>query len=245
MARNLSRSAVVVGLVGLVVTALTALPADSSTAPAGPEVVASWRMNDAGGSRRMVDSSGHGHHGAISRRADDAGLTSNGRYYKWAMRCPSCPPTALPRVVQVPDSAELDIPDPDVRWSIRFRFRTGKANTNILQKGQATSYGGQIKVENPHGRLTCVFLGAGGTYVSVQGTKRTDDAKWHIGRCQHTATSVSQWVDGDLVETASARTGPIDNSKPFVVGGKTDCDQAAVGCDYFSGRIDWVRLTRG
>ena len=143
----------------------------------------------------------------------------------------------------MPDSSELDIPDPTQRWVVRFRFRTGRANSNFMQKGQATSAGGQIKVENPRGRLTCVFRGADGTYVSAQGTTRTNDRKWHVGICVHTATRVSLWLDGDLVTTTTSSTGPINNRRPFVIGGKTGCNQTSVGCDYFSGRMDWVRIT--
>ena len=37
----------------------------------------------------------------------------------------------------------------------------------------------------------------------------------------------------------------IDNSRPFLIGGKLDCATEGVGCDYFSGQIDWVRVEKG
>ena len=37
--------------------------------------------------------------------------------------------------------------------------------------------------------------------------------------------------------------GRIDNAYPLSIGGKSSCDPAAgVGCDYFSGKMDYVRL---
>ena len=141
------------------------------------------------------------------------------------------------------DSAALDIPDPAVRWTVEFRFSTDKSHGNIMQKGQSSARGGQIKVEDASG-LRCVFKGASSTVVAT-GTQRLDDGVWHTVACVHTATSVSQWVDGVLVAQTAGRTGPIDNGEPFVLGGKRLCDQRAVGCDYYSGSIDWVRVLHG
>ena len=40
-------------------------------------------------------------------------------------------------------------------------------------------------------------------------------------------------------------TGYINNSIPMTIGGKINCDQIKVTCDYFSGMIDYIRITRG
>lgn len=216
-----------------------ALPAP----PAGQVAVAIWSMDEPAGSTRMVDGSGRGHHGAISASAAAAGLVLDGSHYSWSSRCRDCPPIAPSRLVEVADSAALDIPDPAVRWTVEFRFSTDKSHGNIMQKGQSSATGGQIKVEDASG-LRCVFKGASSTVVAT-GTQRLDDGVWHTVACVHTATSVSQWVDGVLVAQTAGRTGPIDNGEPFVLGGKRLCDQRAVGCDYYSGSIDWVRVLHG
>ena len=39
--------------------------------------------------------------------------------------------------------------------------------------------------------------------------------------------------------------GSIDNKRPFLIGGKLDCATEDVGCDYFSGQIDYVRVEKG
>jgi hypothetical protein len=201
-------------------------------------------MNEPAGSTLMLDDSGHGHHGAIDRDAAAAGLDLSGSYYAWSPRCRDCPPIALPRVVQVPDSADLEIPDATVRYSLEVRFNTTSAYGNLMQKGQSATAGGQIKLEDPIG-LRCVFKGANGKKAVVTATQPLNDGKWHIVACVHTASSVAQWVDGVLVAESSVGTGPINNGAPFVIGGKTLCDQKSVGCDYYSGLIDWTRISHG
>lgn len=217
----------------------------AAAAATGPVLVADWEMNEAPGSTTMVDSTGNGHNGAISPDAASAGLTLTGSTYSWSLRCPACPPAALPRVVQVPDSAALDIPDPSVTQTIEFRFKTPKGYGNIMQKGQALDTGGQIKIENPNGLTQCVYIGANRSYVAVPSPIKLNDNQWHVFKCVHTATQIQTWVDGVEVAFKNFVTGPIDNTQPFVIGGKTRCDQVKVTCDYYTGEIDWVHIYNG
>ena len=90
----------------------------------------------------------------------------------------------------------LDIPDPSVTWTAEFRFKTNKGYGNIMQKGQATDPGGQIKIENPNGFTQCVFIGANRSYVAVASPIRLNDNQWHDFKCVHTATQIQVWVDG-------------------------------------------------
>lgn len=230
-----------VGLAG--VLALLVTPVGQVSA--APSVVADWEMNEPAGAATMVDSSGNGHDGVIGPDAAAEGLTSDGSQYHWSLRCPTCLPVAPDRVITVPDSPSLDIPDPTVPYTTEFRFKTNKGYGNIMQKGQATTAGGQIKIENPKGFTSCVFLGANGNYVSVRGTTPLNDGLWHTVTCLHTATYVAQTVDGVEVGRKNRRTGPIDNAKPFTIGGKPKCDQVKVTCDYYSGYVDYVKVSRG
>ncbi len=218
--------------------------AASATVASTATVEADWQMNEPAGSTTMLDSTGR-HNGAISPDAAASGLTLDGSSYQWSLRCPACPPAALPRVVQVPDSSALDIPSPSVTWTAEFRFKTNKGYGNIMQKGQATDAGGQIKIENPNGFTQCVFIGANRAYVAVASPIRLNDNQWHVFKCVHTATQVQTWVDGVEVAFRNFVTGPIDNAQPFVIGGKSRCDQVKVTCDYYTGAIDWLRITRG
>ena len=230
----------------MMIAALAALLCSTPTADsAAPVVVANWQMNEPAGSRTMIDSSGDGNNGVISPDATAQGLTHNGEYYDWNLMCPSCAPPTPGRVIQVADNPNLEIPDPTVPWTLEFRFRTNKGYGNLMQKGQGTTAGGQIKIENPTGLTRCVWKGANGSYVSIRGTKLLNDREWHVVQCVHTETRVSQYVDGVLAVTKAFRTGPINNAKPFVVGGKRDCNNVTVTCDYYTGSIDYIKITRG
>lgn len=229
----------------------TTAPPDQTTAAraasAGPQVVARWDMTELNGSPLMLDSSGNGHHGVIGADALAQGLKrDSGIYYDWSLRCPSCPPAAPSRVVQVPDDgAELDIPDPTVLWTAEIRYRTPKGYGNLMQKGQGTTAGGQFKFENPAGLAKCVWNGANGNYIAVRASTYTNDRQWHTVQCVHRETTVEIWVDGVREQVKGRRTGPIDNAKPFVVGGKSSCNQTSVTCDYYTGLIDYIMIVEG
>ena len=226
------------GLVGLALT-VPSLPVAEADAPV---LVADWQMNDAAGSRVMVDSSSNGLDGQISADAAAEGLTTNGEFYTWSRRCPACLPAALGRVVQVPDDDRLDISDPNAAYTLEFRFRTTHGYGNYMQKGQSTSKGGQIKVQGPGGTVQCLFKGADGTRVGTGSPTPLDDGQWHTVACVHTATRVVQYVDGVRVAIKNGSTGPINNKQPLTIGGKSNCDQIAITCDYFSGDIDYVKV---
>ncbi len=142
----------------------------------------------------------------------------------------------------VPESDKLDIPDPNVTQTITFRFKTNKPYGNIVQKGQATDAGGQIKIENPGGYTQCAYHGRNKSYVAVASPIKLNDNQWHTFSCVHMAKQIQVWVDGVQVAQKNFSTGSINNAYPFVVGGKSRCDQVKVTCDYYSGQIDWIRI---
>ena len=113
---------------------------------------------------------------------------------------------------------------------------------NFMQKGQSTSNGGQIKVQGPGGIVQCLFKGADGTRVGTGSPTALDDGLWHTVQCVHTETQVKEFVDGVRVAVKNGATGPINNKQPFTIGGKHNCDQVTITCDYFSGDIDYVRV---
>jgi len=240
----MNRTMTFLSVVALLAGATTIVP--TSEAGAASAVAANWQMNDPAGSRVMADSSGHGLNGTISSNAASQGLTLNGSYYHWSTRCPTCLPVQDGRVVQVPDDDRLEIPDASVTYTLEFRYRTTHAYGNIMQKGQSTARGGQIKVQLPGGRVQCLFKGADGTRVgSGSGTRVYDDGQWHTVKCVHTSSRVETWVDGVRVGVKNGATGPINNTKPFTVGGKLNCDQVDITCDYYSGDVGHIKISHG
>ncbi len=79
---------------------------------------------------------------------------------------------------------------------------------------------------------------------------KLDDGQWHTLRCERTATGVRVTQDagtsgrGDQVQArgASAR---INNTNPFMIGGKAFCQAEGVTCDFFKGDLDYVRVEKG
>ena len=237
------RAGMLLAVLALAGSALTPSSADAVSSAKAIEVEASWEMNEAAGATVMVDSGPNGLHAFINQAGLDTGVSYDGAVgYAWAYRSPTAPPASPERVIQVPDNPNLD-PRSDT-FTIEIRYRTGQRFGNITQKGQATTPGGQFKIENPDGRPSCLFKGSMG-----QGGVRTPtpirDNRWHVVRCVKSATAVEMYVDGQRVGRKYGAVGNIDNSWPWVIGGKHKCDQIKVTCDYFTGHIDYIRLYRG
>jgi concanavalin A-like lectin/glucanase superfamily protein len=72
-----------------------------------------------------------------------------------------------------------------------------------------------------------------------------NNGAWHTVRCVRTATSVTMYVDGKQTSRSARRTGNVNNTMPWTVGGKPNCNGSTVDCDYFAGDVDYVRLTKG
>jgi PKD repeat protein len=224
-----------------------ALPQQAAVA-AADHVVADWELNEGAGATVAVDSSVNGLDGAIDPTAADHGLhigVTEGpdTFYHWDNRCPTCMPVEEQRVVQIPENDMLDIPDPTVTYQLEFRFRTNKPFGNYMQKGHSSTIGGQIKVQAPGGIVQCLFKGADGTRVGTGSDVALDDNLWHTVQCIRTETQVKEFVDGVRVAVKNGSTGAIDNNKAFTIGGKNNCDQVAITCDYFVGDIDYVKVS--
>lgn len=216
----LAASAVLAGLAG-------------SADAAARHAVAVWEMDESSGSR-MYDSSGHGLHGTIGREVGRGGGT-----FGFERLDPDTPPARPGHLIIVPDHRELD---PGRReYAITVRLRTTHHFGNIIQKGQATVAGGSFKMQIPNGRVQCWFRGSAGQVLAVA-PRAVNDGRWHTVRCERTRDGVRLSVDGRTVAGRYGATGTIANAWPISIGGKTDCDQIDVGCDYFAGEIDYVTV---
>lgn len=224
----------------LIPTVAFAIDGDAIGLAASPAAI--WEMDEPSGSSVMLDSSDKGMNGTLGTEVRAGTINDTGLGYRWIFTQPSKPPAMPERLVRVPDSANLD-PGSDV-YSVSFRFRTTQNFGNYLQKGQATTAGGQFKVQAPKGKVSCLFKGEQGRSATSSKTP-LNDGVWHVVTCRRDSSGVTMYVDGALRNRNSAPTGHIDNSFPLTIGGKPKCDQIKVTCDYFTGEIDWVRVDRG
>jgi hypothetical protein len=196
-------------------------------------------MDEPAGSQIMQDSSGNGLTGAIGPEVGTAVQVDGGRGYRFTRLEPDTPPTHPRHLVVVPDDSDLD---PGTRdFAVTVRLRTVEQFGNIIQKGQATVPGGSYKLQIPSGKVQCWFRGSAGA-VLVTAPHPINDGRWHTVRCTRTAEAVYLEIDGTWVAGRWGRTGSISNTWPLSIGGKTSCDQIAVGCDYFAGDLDYAEI---
>jgi PKD repeat protein len=247
------RTACAVIAAGAVTTLLAGLPSTatgatsaSADAPAAlalaPGVTAFYEMDEPAGTTVMRDSGPHG----LDATVDPTGVTSGFGFdgatgYSWSRRPPAEPPAEPQRVIQVPDDSDLE--PGSGTFTIELRYRTQESYGNITQKGQAQTPGGQWKIQAPGGVPSCLFKGSGGQ-VATGALTPLNDEQWHNLTCTLTPTGVTMYVDGEFRNRKNGPTGTIDNSFPMTVGGKIDCDQVKVTCDYFTGEIDYLKITK-
>ncbi|GAA3348397.1 hypothetical protein GCM10020358_66750 [Amorphoplanes nipponensis] len=227
----------VVLAVGIVLLAPAAAADASARRPA-----ALWEMNERPGARTMVDSSGRGLHGRIGSDVHTGTRVRGATGFRFDRVEPDSPPPRPGQLATVRDAGALD---PGTRpFAVTVRLRTTHKFGNIIQKGQAAAAGGNYKLQIPGGIVECVFRGSADSLL-VSSPRRLNDGRWHTVRCARTGSGLTLTVDGSTVARRSGWTGRIANSWPVSIGGKTDCDQIDVGCDYYAGDLDYVRIDAG
>jgi len=230
-------------MTGVSVLASLALAAPSTAA--GPQTVLDLEMNEAPGATVAVDSSGLGHDGAIGSH-----LVAHSSYLTWDRHSPSAGIYyGAAHLVMIPDAADGSLDPGTGNFSVEIRFRSTAKFGNVIQKGQATSVGGQVKFQQPQGYMSCMFRTPTGM-ASIKSSIFTSDGAWHTIRCDRTPNDVTLYVDGVFNKRIRHTTGNLDNSKPWTIGGKFDCDTSdptvgADSCDYWAGDMDYVHITKG
>jgi len=202
-----------------------------------------WEMNEGPGATTMVDGSGNGNHGEIGSAVLTATWSKGAKGYRWTFASPTKPPAKPERLILVQNN---DLNPGSADYAVEIRYRTNQPFGNIVQKGQGGASGGYFKLENPKGKIKCVFRGraANGDWrrKQVQSPTALNDNEWHTVRCEREGTKLRLYVDGSLVNTASGSTGTIWNNQPVSIGGKKNCDQIKRTCDYFTGYIDYIKI---
>jgi Concanavalin A-like lectin/glucanases superfamily len=243
----MKRSLVVLAVASVVAApfaaAASAQAAPAAAPPPGMSVVADWEMNEAPGATVAHDSGPNGIDGAVGSVIQTGLSDGTNTFFRYPFTKPNVTPADTPRLVTA-DSAALN---PGTRdFSISFTYRTTHNFGNIIQKGQHGAPGGYFKIEQPLGHLSCLFRGVlpngqlSGVLVNSGGL--LDDGLWHSIVCTRTANEVTMTVDGTDIQRTAGQSGNISNSVPLTIGGKTNCDQVTITCDFFSGDIDRVEL---
>src|SRR3954466_1646973 len=224
ISRRIRRLAVANALatVGLV---LLAGPAQAAA------VIARWNMGDTGST--MSDASGRGHTGKLhSVKVQQAGASGKGFGF-----------SGSPSYVSVPASGDFK-PGTGafrIQLSVRLTSRPSASviDYDLLRMGQASSSGGDYKVEIlKNGKAFCHFRGSSGT-GDVTGGPDLSDGHWHTITCARTASTVVLTVDGSSYST-SRKTGSITSSQTLYIGAKD-----SGGADQYTGLMDSVSISKG
>jgi hypothetical protein len=220
-----------------------------ATAPAAvaavPGIVLDLQFNEPAGSTVATDSSGMDHHGAIGSH-----VRMNGSFADWDRH----PPDAriyygADHLVMVDDAADGSLDPGTSTFAVEFRLRSTDKFGNIIQKGQAKAVGGQVKFQQPGGYVSCMFKSPT-AQRAVKSSIATNDGQWHVIRCERDPSEIRLYIDGVLNKRLRGSTGNINNTKPWTIGGKFECDpnnpsHGADSCDYFPGDLDYVTITKG
>ncbi len=227
-----------VAVIGLAVGMVLAMVTPASAAPV---TTGSWNFNEGRGARVANDSSSSNLDGKVGS-AVTTGVKYDGAT---AYRFPTAGRYDLrpQHLVTVPNSDRLN--PGTSRYVVSVRFRTARDFSNVVQKGQGATAGGNWKVEVYNGRVICLFRAGNRSDAAVRSKERIDDGRWHSIRCGRSGYSATLYVDGKLQDTRSGISGSLRNSWELSIGGKSRCDQKRVICDYFAGDIDYVRIQKG
>jgi hypothetical protein len=217
---------------------LSSLACFAIAGPASAATVADWQMNEPAGATTMTDSSGSGLSGRIGSGVQTGRSLLGATSYRWSGQ--NLDGVRPERLITV-DSPALNPGTGD--FAVTVRLFTGTGDQNIVQKGQATTAGGYFKVDMVQGRASCTFRGSDGLR-GISSSETLWDHTWHTVRCERRATGLTIIVDGGVPRTNAGPSGRIENSTSLSIGGKQYCNPPTVGCDYFIGDLDYVRVER-
>jgi hypothetical protein len=210
----------------------------AGAAPAFGATVANWQMNEPSGARTMRDSSASNISGSIGSAVVTGVKTNGATGYRWlGTNKNGYHPERLVRV-------SSSLLNPGTRdFVVTIRLFTGAGDQNIIQKGQSTTSGGYWKIDMVKGRVICLFKGSSGR-SAIKSTQTVWNNAWHTVRCGRRGTRVRLTIDGGTTRTNVSATGKIANSKVLAIGGKAACNGGSIQCDYYIGRLDYVRVEK-
>lgn len=230
--------------VGVVLAGLMAAAPASATSV----TLALWHLDEAPGATTMVDSTGLGHDGNISSDVvlgvpGDPAVSADPSNTAYEFTGPN-------PIVRVPAALASDLnPGPapvTLSAHLRVPAALSAGDYNVLQKGQATTSGGNYKLEIVAKKTTAPKFGypacafnSPGVKQRVYGPRRIDDGQWHTVQCVLSATDVYAQVDGVDGPKLARKVGSIDNTADVTLGGKPN------NTHYFEGLADEVSISVG
>jgi Concanavalin A-like lectin/glucanases superfamily/Fibronectin type III domain len=206
-------------------------PSNAATTPPLPQssVVGLWHLDETSGTT-AYDSSGHGHDGAISGPVTLGVPGVSGTAYSFVPKSTVIVPNASELV---PGTARITI-----SYWMNATTPPPSADYDMFTKGDASSGGGQIKLEvQPNGQASCQFRGALGAR-QLQAGPNVVDGQWHKVICVRDGNQIVETVDGATFSVTKA-TGAITVTDPVRLGSHKN------GGDWYRGILDEVSYSIG
>lgn len=209
--------------------------------------IASWEMNERPNAVILRDSTGNGFSGHIGMRVSPSG---SNHVFPREDRQESFPQ----HIDKIADNDYLDPSFSDFAVAVRFKWDNKRHDMNLVQKGQGSPVGGLFKMKTtipvlgqPKGHVKCLFRGSNGDSQvnSYETGYRLNDGTWHVVECERTIQGTLMFVDNVLVDINEHGPGEISNNWPIAIGGNSYCDRPDLMCNYFWGKIDYVRWLDG
>jgi hypothetical protein len=192
-------------------------------------VVGLWHLDELTGTT-AYDSSGDGHDGAIHGPVTLGVPGEVNTAYSFVPKS----------YVIVPNAPDLRPGTANVTVSFWLNASSppSKGDYDMFVKGDASSSGGQIKLEvQQNGQASCMFRGALGG-KQLQAGPNVVDGRWHQVICQRIGNQIIETVDGETHSLTKA-TGKITVTAPVRLGSHEN------GGDWYRGVLDEVTYSIG
>jgi hypothetical protein len=201
--------------------------------------IAKWEMNE-GVNATVLRDSANNFDGHIGKR-----VTPNGRYHYFRQELRQ---DVKPQHIDyVPDNDYLDPSFSNFAVVVRFKWNNNRHDMNLVQKGQGNPASGLFKMKTsvgnqPDGHIKCLFRGeVRDSQVESYGSGKLNDGEWHTVQCERTSQGTTMLVDDRVVDQNFNQPGSISNNYPIAIGGNSYCSKSNLDCNYFWGKIDYVR----
>ena len=203
-------------------------------------------MNEAAGIDGDADSSGNGLNGIIDPTGVQTGATFDGATgYNWVRRPPE--PSRRRRAgAHHPGAGQHRTSSRATPRRSRSRSATAPRRSSATSSRRARPRRAAASGRSRTRRASRRACSRARSARSATGAKTAiNDNQWHILTCVLTSTARDDVRRRRRAQPPERRRRARSTTAiPMTVGGKIDCDQIEVTCDYFSGQIDYVKITK-
>ena len=118
---------------------------------------------------------------------------------------PAPAPADPEHLAVVPHSPRLNPGSGD--FAVEFRMRTTHSFGNVIQKGQSGSAGGYFKLQQPNGKISCLFRGSAGSSTASAGSTVRRAARTTARAPAKSPWARATWAFSSMMLSKTSRPG--------------------------------------